>query len=309
MHAITDPWMKLKRYLNQADCDAIRTLYTQCVQSDSIELKLELEYKLSHAYNSTNQAELTELNEFMCWDADRLIGYIGICGFGGGSAPLEITGMVHPDYRRQGVFTQLHRLVMAECERRKAHTFLGLCDDRAVPGKEFLKKIGARYRESEFEMYLYGDPKYAGDDPLRGIRFQKATNADAGEVDRQNRIYFNKEYALSEEGAPDEPALLPEEEEKRGMTIWLAFQGERIVGKVNLVSGGETGAIYGLGVLPEYRGKGYGRAILLGAVQMLRAARAQRVLLQVAAKNDTALSLYQSCGFQVTSVMNYYAIR
>jgi len=308
MDKITDPWIKLKRYLDPAYCDAIRALQTLCMLHEPITLKLELDYKLSQAQHSTDQAELGELNEFMCWDADRLIGYIGICGFGGASAPLEITGMVHPDFRRQGVFSQLHELVMAECRRRKAHTVLGLCDDRAGNGREFLQKIGARYQESEYEMYLYGDAEYSGDYPLRGIRFQKATNADAQEIARQNRIYFSIKQTRDDD-APAGNIILPEEEEKRGMTIYLAFKEDQIVGKVNLVPGSETGAIYGLGVLPAYRGKGYGRAILLGTVQMLRAVGAPQVMLQVSAENETALSLYKSCGFQVTSVMGYYRLK
>ena len=59
-------------------------------------------------------------------------------------------------------------------------------------------------------------------------------------------------------------------------------------------------------MLPEYRGKGYGRAILLKTIEKLEDAGAEEILLQVAVHNAAALRLYQSCGFQETSVMDYY---
>ncbi len=90
------------------------------------------------------------------------------------------------------------------------------------------------------------------------------------------------------------------------MTIYLAESEEEIIGKVHLQVSSGIGGIYGLGVLPEYRGKGYGRAILLKAVEKLKAVKAEQIMLQVAAENENALSLYKSCGFEEMSVMDYF---
>ena len=90
------------------------------------------------------------------------------------------------------------------------------------------------------------------------------------------------------------------------MTIYLAESEEEIIGKVHLQVSSGIGGIYGLGVLPENRGKGYGRAILLKAVEKLKAVKAEQIMLQVAAENEKALSLYKSCGFEETSVMDYF---
>ena len=62
----------------------------------------------------------------------------------------------------------------------------------------------------------------------------------------------------------------------------------------------------GLGVLPEHRGKGLGRAILLRAIEKLREAGVRDVLLQVESENANALGLYESCGFARTSTMDYF---
>jgi ribosomal protein S18 acetylase RimI-like enzyme len=90
------------------------------------------------------------------------------------------------------------------------------------------------------------------------------------------------------------------------MVIYLAEKDRQVVGKVHLQISAAVSGIYGLGVLPEYRGKGLGRAILLRAIEKLKEAESNAIMLQVAAENATALSLYKSCGFQETSVMDYF---
>jgi len=61
--------------------------------------------------------------------------------------------------------------------------------------------------------------------------------------------------------------------------------------------------------LPENRGKGFGRVILLNAITKLKEAKATKIMFRVAAKNATALNLYISCGFQETSIMDSYELK
>ena len=304
-------YLKLKSNLDQKDYELIHMLEIQCAQNDQVTLKLELDYKLSDAKNRTADTVISDINEFMYFNGEELIGYIGICSFGGITQPLEITGMVHPKYRRQGIFSKLMELVIEECRRRDAEGILALCDKKSISGQGFLKKISAVYKFSEFEMYL-NHKSYEKVEKQRpsGITFRKAVNADATEITRQNMIYFGDDSEGENENSEDSSILLPEEEEKRGMTIYIAEKEEKVIGKVNLqMSDSGTGGIYGLGVLPEFRGKGFGRAILTFGVEKLKDANATEVMLQVAAENGTALNLYKSCGFQETSVMDYFELK
>jgi len=304
-------YLKLKSNLDQKDYELIHMLEIQCAQNDQVTLKLELDYKLSDAKNRTADTVISDINEFMYFNGEELIGYMGICSFGGITQPLEITGMVHPKYRRQGIFSKLMELVIEECRRRDAEGILALCDKKSISGQGFLKKISAVYKFSEFEMYL-NHKSYEKVEKQRpsGITFRKAVNADATEITRQNMIYFGDDLEEENEDSEDSSILLPEEEEKRGMTIYIAEKEEKVIGKVNLqMSDSGTGGIYGLGVLPEFRGKGFGRAILTFGVEKQKDANATEVMLQVAAENGTALNLYKSCGFQETSVMDYFELK
>lgn len=281
----------------------------QCSHEEQITLKLELDYKLGDAVNSTGRTGIRDINEFMYYAGEQLVGYIGICDFGGTLAPLEITGMVHPKYRRQGIFSKLFELAIAECGRRNGRGILVLCDKKSVSGHKFLERVGAEYKFSEFEMYLHDESFEMIEKRLCGINFRKAANADAFEVARQNTIYFGDRPEKENENDPNEGILLPEDEERKGMTIYFAEKDNQIIGKVHLQMINGLGGIYGLGILPENRGKGFGRAILLKAIEKLKDAKATEIMLQVAAENETALRLYKSCGFQETSVMDYFELK
>lgn len=335
MKKIHKPWIKLKENIDSSDYETINELEERCIQHDQTALKLELDYKLGVSVESSKGVQ--DINEFLYYDGDVLIGYMGISSFGG---PWEVNGMVDPDYRRQDVFRKLFELVMAEWKRRGTGGMLLLSNRNSEAGQNFIAGTGAAYKHSEYEMFLKKDAPVATPD---GIVFRKATNTDAKEIARQNAIYFNDEeearsddmtlseeeeirsddmvlseeeeirsedMVLSEEKEISlEDMILPEEEEKRGMTSYLVEKEGEIIGKVNLQLTSKLGAIFGLGVLPEHRRKGYGRALLLLAIEKLKEANAQEIMLQVAAENSNALNLYKSCGFEETSTMDYFELK
>lgn len=308
MKTVQKPWIKLKETIDYEDYDLINKLQEQCVREDQTVLKLELDYKLGDTSENGKISSIQNVNEFMYFDGQQIIGYIGICSFGGAGAPIEVNGMVQPEYRGQGVFKTLSELAIAEWKRRSSGSMLLLSDRKSNSGQKFIKGTGAQYKNSEYEMYLKEDNLELSQMKLCGITFRKATNADAYEIARQNSIYFNDE-AEAEMIIPSEGMILPEEEEKRGMTIYLVEKDQQIIGKVHLQLSSTIGGIYGLGVLPEHRGKGFGRAILVKVIKKLKEANASEVMLQVAAENSNALNLYKSCGFVGTSTMDYYEIR
>ena len=295
MSMIKNPNIKLKEKLDQNDYEDINNLQKLCLETDKTTLKLELDYKLSRAEKKSE--DMNSINEFMYYDENKLIGYIGIGHFGGDA--IEVNGMVHPEYRRRGVFKRLFSLVKDEWGKRELQKMLLLSDHKSISGLGFIKHTCADYDNSEYEMYLRGEAKQ--DLMLNNVHLRKATNNDAKEVARQNANYFGVEYK-------EEDVLMPEDEEKHGMVIYMAEVDNKTIGKVHLEIGDTVSGIYGLGVLPEYRGKGYGRETLTRAIEKLKENNAKDIMLQVVVKNINALNLYISCGFEETSTMDYYKI-
>lgn len=66
-----------------------------------------------------------------------------------------------------------------------------------------------------------------------------------------------------------------------------------------LIDGG-LGAIQNVGVVPEHRGKGIGRALLLKALAGFALAGVRRVFLEVTARNEPAVRMYRALGFRCT---------
>jgi mycothiol synthase len=71
---------------------------------------------------------------------------------------------------------------------------------------------------------------------------------------------------------------------------------------------GLEGWIHDLGVAPEVRGVGFGRALLLHGVRAMARRGAGTVLLGVDAANQRARRLYQRTGFVTTEELRYYRL-
>jgi ribosomal protein S18 acetylase RimI-like enzyme len=65
----------------------------------------------------------------------------------------------------------------------------------------------------------------------------------------------------------------------------------------------QLGSIQNIGVVPEHRGLGLGRALLLRSLAGFQSADIKRVVLEVTAGNQTAVDLYRDVGFRVIRTM------
>lgn len=282
----------LKKYINEEDYKRINELKNLCRDGD-INLKLELDYKLNIKKEYDNPLE--DINEFLYYVDDVLIGYLGICFFGGNTA--ELTGMVHPNWRRKNIFNKLYKLALEECKRIKAEKILLVCDNKSSSGLEFIKFAGADYSFSEYGMKLENNNAI---EVKASINLKKALNLDGKEISRQNSIYFSSQV---------EKEVFPEEEEKYNSITYMIELNDRTIGKIRTDLDGNSAFIYGFGILPEYRGLGYGREALKSVLAMLKKQNINIVSLEVAAENSRALKLYKSCGFMEENVMDYYLIK
>lgn len=70
-----------------------------------------------------------------------------------------------------------------------------------------------------------------------------------------------------------------------------------------LAASAHLGAIQNVGITPDARGLGLGRALVLKALHGFRAAGMRRVYLEVTAENTAAVQLYRSVGFRIIRTM------
>ena len=290
--------ISMKLELNEEDYEDIKNLEAVCYEKQKTNLKLELDFKMQQRKNSIKNKIISE---FLYYENGILAGYLGLCNFGG--ATVEVSGMVHPKFRRKGIFKKLYLIAKEEWQRTSASEVLVLCDHTSTLGLDFINSIGAEYAYAEYKMCLNKKVLEVTHD--YAIKLRLATSEDAAEIERQTSIYFG---ASVEEDDDKEDIEKSSIQLDNSFINYLAELKGEIIGKIHISITDNEGFIYGFGVLPDFRGKGYGREILSSTLNILKEKDVDNIFLEVATQNNNALGLYESCGFEEISVMDYYVI-
>lgn len=288
---VLDQTICLKQYLSEKEYKEVNELAMLCSLQDKVNLKLELDYKLNMR-RSSEMGSIT-VNEFLFYVEDTLAAYLGLSSFGGSNNG-EINGMTHPLFRRKGIFKKLFKLAVDESKKRSFRKLLLLSDGNSNSGIEFIKAVDGVYDFSEYRMKRQSKTAL---DSINSISLRKARKLDGKEIGRQNAIFSD---------CPEEVECFPEEEEKFNIITYMVELKGEVIGKINVEYGDDSAFIGGFGILPDFRGKGYGKAALKSTLRLIDEKNIQNIELDVECKNNTALNLYKACGFEEKSVMNYY---
>lgn len=281
----------LKSHICHKDYEQISELEKLCYLHDKTNLKLELDFRLN--FYKDFHIGLSEINEFLYYIEDTLVSYLSISVFGDTNVA-EINGMTHPDFRKKGLFKKLFQLATDECRKRNFNQILLLSDGKSNLGVNFINSVGGKYNFSEYRMKLFNKNTLENIDSLL---LRKAEKSDAREIARQNAIFFNH----SEEFEWDDT-----EDESLDDNTYMIEVNEQIIGKIVITCNESYSFISGFGILPDFRGKGYGKKALKAALTFINKQHIYEIELDVECKNSNALHLYKSCGFEEQSVMNYY---
>ncbi len=239
--------------------------------------------------------------EFLYYDNGRLVGCIILDSFG--SEEKELQGMVHPDYRRKGIFS---RLVAATKEAGVQHgvqRLIFVVERAAQSGQHFVAAIGAQYDFSEHEMVL--ETFHDRMDFDERLNFRKAYDSD---LDLYVSIMADSFGDPEERIRPWVTHLLHDSQ----CRLYVATFGEaqlgckEPVGCLRLHEENDSIGIYGFGVRPDYRRRGYGRQMLEEVVREVQGQSQKQITLEVDIDNENALGLYRSVGFVERTTYDYY---
>src|SRR5881275_2227586 len=96
------------RGLDTSELSEIKQLAQLCNQHDGLDLKLN--------WNILRDRPSDQLNDFLYYADGQLVGFLALFSFN--SLEGEISGMVHPTYRRRGIFSALFAAARQEAVRR-----------------------------------------------------------------------------------------------------------------------------------------------------------------------------------------------
>lgn len=265
----------------------ISELQAICEKQDHIMLKLNWDMLKNRAPGS--------LEDFFDYEDGELRSFLALYRFG---ANVEICGMTHPDYRRQGRFSKLWKQVTDSNLLENKQKILFNIPHSSKDGQQWASSRHAGLHSVEYTLKLGDDMSGLGIGSTELVSLRPFTQDDAElwarlDAEAFDISEFSTLAALSS----------PHRSLSRVMHI-IEYQG-LAAGKIEVDRQGEHSWIYGFVVDPALRGHGIGRSALR-QVTLDEKAKGKHVWLDVVADNARALHLYESCGFVHEDVQDYY---
>jgi len=280
--------LQKKQTLTDAEASPIEQLVAICNTYENLHMRLDQDMLHNRPGDTTH--------DFLYYADDTLVGYLTVYPWG--TQEKELTGMVHPNYRRRGIFRSLLAAAKDEWLDKGVQKFILISEHASRSGLAFLEAIGAHHDFSEHEMVL-------------GIFRERQSFNERVHTRKANTSDF---AALVSILATD---LGDEEKAKRFVTrffqeikrpFYIGTLDEEPIGCLNLDETEKEIGIYGFVVRPEYRGRGYGRQILEDVIRAIRTQTPKPIMLDVETDNTNAIGLYLSCGFEIRTTYDYYAL-
>ncbi|WP_379137343.1 GNAT family N-acetyltransferase [Paenibacillus sp. sgz500958] len=272
-------------YHSQEHIAAILRLEEQCNQLESITIHAGIE----HLAKENGDRAL------LCYRDDQLAGLLSWYTVDGVIA--TINAMVHPDFRRQGVFRSLLQRAKADMQPLGIQRLSYRIPQGSEAGFTAAQSLGAVFNRSEYSMtYAHSELKPPRDSDLRlcpaepqDFEFMVACSSQAfGDSEAWTREYFTR---------TNEPSR----------TTNIAWLDHIRVGLIRFNSINEsTVFIHDFCIWPSNQGKGLGTKVLKSAVELLLNKQYTQIRLGVVTENKRALNLYLDAGFEIVSELHYY---
>lgn len=250
---------------------------------------------------------------FLAMDGTKLVGYLSV--FLPEETSAEINVLIHPDYRRQGIFTALLLRAKTALSAVGTKEFIFVCEPSATDSTAAMLAMQAEKRSSEYRMLLESSSASALSPCNTGAssrltvsgtpgKLLEATPDDLPLLGKMNALFFETSEEMGELFAEDS-YYTP------GITVYkyvITDEHKKTVpiGTVCFYEEEHSGNIFGLGILPEYRGHGYGKDLLSALLTRIPADK--KIYLQVSGRNAAAFQLYQKTGFKITAQQDFWLL-
>lgn len=253
----------------------------------------------------------------------ELVGYLSI--FLPEETTAELNVLIHPDYRRKGIFTELLRRAKSALSAIGTQEFIFVCEPSATDAATAMQTMKAEKRSSEYQMLLEssahvsssfqnrmpapgsleppkGNPKQSPS--ISSGKLLEATPDDLPLLGRMNALFFGTSEEMGERFAEDSyytpgttvyKYVITEENKKAVPIGTVCFYEEENIGN-----------IFGLGLLPKYRGYGFGQDLLSRLLARIPANK--QIYLQVSSQNSAAFQLYQKAGFRIIAQQDFWLL-
>lgn len=284
----------------------IRRLVETCCLHDGIRLSYPTEHETGTDCGglcAPGEDVIPVPRHWFCYSADgQLLSALALVFYPDHFA--ECSAFTHPDFRHQGLFTQLFECALNSFEEYNIlFTVSGRCPDTMTA----LTALGAELESTEYQMEMEltdVGPASAGADSAG------PASASAGVSDAVPSCFLRKARSCHDY-----------KYDGGGYTLWQLTEhvpdgrsadGQphsrgTVLGSCRTSMVSETCAcLHQVEILPPFRGRGYGYAMVSQLLPLLCEEGVRRVILQVSGDNTPAIGLYKKTGFRVTETLSCY---
>ncbi|WP_372999966.1 GNAT family N-acetyltransferase [Lutispora sp.] len=267
----------------------MKEVYSRCKEHDKLKGNLYLDGSVNF------DQEIKYL--FLLYEENKLVSFLFM--FIPTREEAEISAYTLPDYRRRGYFKRLLSEAVEELKKYDIKDVLFVCENQSLSGRESISSLGVDYDFTEYYM-----------------KFDKTTNVLDKSNEFKTKFYLPDRSDIKrlayvsaqvfEESVEDEEEFITNCFNSTNRKNYATVLEDQIIGIGSGYFGYEEVAIYGLGILPKFQGKGYGRELILLIVKYLLENGHDNITIEVESKNTPAFNLYKSSGFIIETAFDYY---
>jgi ribosomal protein S18 acetylase RimI-like enzyme len=281
--------IKALNILENSVIDEIRTAEELCRKHDNHtgSISLDLSFNFRQDLKSV----------FLLYDQHKLVSVLSI--FAPTRQEAEVTAFTIPACRETGCFNMLLEEATTEIKRCRVADILFICEPSSLSGRAVLNKLGARYDFTEYSMKYFGTPSSPTiKSSAQGIMINANTENIEEIVELREKVFGDCH--------DDALAIVSNTfgSDKREQYIF-SLSGQN-VGIASVFVEDAEASIHGFGIIPEYRGKGLGKEMLLQITNNLISEGNKNIIIEVDSKNKAAFELYKKCGFKVAVSYDYF---
>ena len=209
----------------------------------------------------------------------------------------EISAFTLPEYRRNGYFKALLSKAVEELRKFDIQYILFVSERQSVSGKEVMTTLNAEYEHTEYSM-RFNKARYEYRDTYR-LALLTPHFKDLDKIIDTSMKTFDDSYE-------DSKGLIENCLQSETREQYLAVLNDEIIGLGSINQERDEASIFGFGIVPEYRSKGYGKELLHLIIDRLWQTGKTEIMLDVNSENEHALELYKKSGFQIEVAFEYY---
>jgi ribosomal protein S18 acetylase RimI-like enzyme len=274
--------------LNSKELQQLKKLYEECLAVDGFASKIY--------WNIIVNRINTTPYEYLYYVDDKLVGYVGLMVFKYEEA--ELTPLVHPDFRRRGIFKKLHAEAAQHIKNMIIPAYLIPCDKRAEVAKIIVNKWKGVACHHEHKLCFNKD-KWIKKTTDAGLKYRRAKQRDVPNMATLDNAAFGTDFSAMFK-------RLKESLNEDFRKIWVASYKGIDVAKIHVRRDLFENYIHDVCVMPSYQNKRFGTAFFQYILNELVANKTPNLVMDVKGGNTSALRLYEANGFEEMAYYTYY---